>query len=158
VSMDRRIVSCCALALLAFFVLQVPSRAQSAAATRTTPGSFHYDVTKEVTLHATVSRVLKTASQGMVWGSHLMLATSAGTVDASLGRSAFHGVNPLSVTAGEHVEVTGVMNTIKGKQVFLVRTVKVNNHIYTLRNEHGALLASHDRLPSPERISAKGGK
>jgi hypothetical protein len=156
--MERRNTARCGLALLALFVIQVPAWAQTAAATTTSDRPFHYDVSKEITLNASVTSVLKTPSRGMTMGSHLMLATSSGTVDASLGRFAFRGVNPLSVTAGEHVEITGVMKTINSRQVLLVRTVKVNNHLYTLRNQSGTPLMSHGRPPSPELIATRGGQ
>lgn len=154
--MVRRMAACLGLALFALLALQVPAWAQTAAATTANDGPAHYDISKEITLNGTVSDVLKAPSPGMIMGSHLIFATASGTVDASLGRTAFRGVNPLSVTVGEHVEVTGVMKTISGRHVFLVRTVKVNDHVYTLRNERGVGIVTHDGLPSPELIRAKG--
>src|SRR5271154_162864 len=69
----------------------------------------YYDITKEVTVKGTVSSVLANASTGMIRGSHLLLVTSSGPVDASLGRFALQRKGALSVAAGEEVEVTGVM-------------------------------------------------
>jgi len=73
----------------------------------------------------------------MIAGSHLVLATASGEVDASLGRWGLQGKGGLSVAAGEQVEVTGVHKTLKGRQVFVVRTVKADGQVYTMRNQHG---------------------
>ena len=83
-------------------------------------------------------------------GSHLLFATSAGQVDASLGRFGLRGKGALSVVAGQQVEVTGVMKTIKSKQVFLARTVNVGGQVYTIRNAHGVprVRRTHVSLPS----------
>jgi hypothetical protein len=129
-----------ALALLALVSLPVPAHAQApAVAVRPAPhqGIFSYDPTKEVTLSGTVSSVLKKPNPGMIMGSHLMVATSTGAVDASLGRLAFLGKDAISVDAGQQVQITGVMKSVNDKQFFLVRTLQVGGHTYNIRNEHG---------------------
>jgi hypothetical protein len=152
--MKRRLASLWALTFLALFVFQLPAHAQSTAATRTSGGASPYDVSQEITLNAAVSSVIRTPSPGMVMGSHLMLATASGTVDASLGRFAFRGSNPLSVVPGDHVEVTGVWKSFNSRQVLLVRTVKVNNQMYSIRNQRGALLSPQAR----QRAAENGGQ
>jgi hypothetical protein len=122
---------------LSMLLLLPPVQAQTAAVAKRHAGPFSYDVTQETTLKGTVSSVLTRPSQGMIMGSHLLFATSAGQVDASLGRFGLRGKGALSVAAGQQVEVTGVMKTIKSKQVFLARTVKVGGQVYAIRNAHG---------------------
>lgn len=113
----------------------------------------YYDITKEVTLHGTVESVLMRGEQGMIPGSHLMLETSSGKIDASLGKWGLYGKGALSVSAGQQVEVTGVMKTLKGdKEAFLVRLVKANGHYYTIRNAHGA-----PQSPQSRERAVKGG-
>jgi hypothetical protein len=70
-------------------------------------------------------------------GSHLLLATPNGTVDASLGRFGLQGDGAVPVAAGQQIEATGVMKRIKDRFVFLVRSVKVDGGVYTIRNKHG---------------------
>ncbi len=42
----------------------------------------------------------------------------------------------ISITVGEHVQVTGVMTTMKNnKQVFVIRTIQVGGRTYAIRNE-----------------------
>jgi hypothetical protein len=86
----------------------------------------------------------------MIMGSHLLLATISGPVDASLGMFGLRGKGALSVTAGQQVEVTGVMKTIKDKQILLARTVKVAGQVYTIRNEHGVPVAPQARERAQE--------
>lgn len=129
--------------LLAMFA--VPLTAQ--------PGDPHaYDVSREVTLNGTISAVVTKTTPGMLMGAHLVLTTTSGTVDASLGRWALQGKHPLSVSSGQQVEVTGIMETIKGKEVFIARTVKSGGNVYTLRNQHGIEISPQTR----ERAAQKG--
>jgi hypothetical protein len=115
------------------------------------------EAAKVVVLNGTVSRVLSGPSEGiMMMGSHLLIETASGNVDASLGKWGMRGKGALSVTAGQEVELTGVMRTIKEKNaekgvVFMVRTVKVGSQMYTIRNEHGVPVSPQSR----ERVSLK---
>jgi hypothetical protein len=111
-----------------------------------------YDVTKEVTLSGTVSSVLYKPAPGMSWGSHLMVETVSGRLDASLGRFGLEGKDALSVNPGQQIELTGVMKTVRDKEVFVVRSVKAYDNIYILRNEHGIEISPQAR----ERAAGKG--
>jgi hypothetical protein len=111
-----------------------------------------YDVTQEVTLSGTVSGVLIRPAPGMIWGSHLLLTTVSGTVDASLGRWGLQEEGALSVTVGQQVELTGIMKTLNSRAVFLARTVKLNGQVYTMRNEHGIPVPS----PAGAHAAQKG--
>ncbi len=122
---------------LALVSISLLSPVQAETLTTSSGGLFRYDVSQEVTLRGTVSSVLTKPLSGMIMGSHLLLSTTAGTVDASLGRFGLSGKGALSVRAGQQIEMTGVMKTIMNKEVFLVRIVKANGEVYTIRNEHG---------------------
>ncbi len=111
----------------------------------------YYDVSKEVTLSGTVSSVLEKPAPGMTWGSHLMIETLSGRVDASLGRWGLQGKDALSVKSGQQVEVTGIMKSLRDKEVFVVRTVKVNGKVYTIRNQHGVAISPQTRKLAAER-------
>lgn len=132
-------------------VLAVPLVAQPASEAHP-----YYDQRQEVTLKATVSSVLNRAEPGMIAGSHLLLSTPSGTVDASLGRFGLEGKGALSVTAGEQVEVTGVMKTLRNKQVFVVRTVKMGGQVYTMRNEHGIQVSPQSRERASQKAAQSG--
>lgn len=125
---------------LLFAILAVPLGAQPAPTAHP-----YYDIAKEVTLNGTVSSVVKKGAAGMTAGSHLMLRTSSGTVDASLGRWGLVGKGALSVATGQRVEVTGVMKTVKNREFFVARTVTVGSRIYTMRNQHGISVSPQSR-------------
>jgi hypothetical protein len=115
-----------------------------------------YDVSKEVTLTGTVANVLTKAEAGTIPGSHLMLTTPSGEVDASLGKWGLAGKDAPSVKAGEQIELTGVMKTTAGKDVFIVRTVHVNGRIYPIRNEHGVPVSQLGRAHANQIAAQKG--
>ena len=48
--------------------------------------------------------------------------------------------------------LTGVMKTVRDKEVFVVRSVKANGKTYTMRNEHGIEVSPQAR----ERAAKKG--
>ena len=147
--MKPLITGLCALALLS--LISSPPAVQAQADTaETTHAKTSPEVPKEITLQGTVSSVLTKSSAGMIPGSHLMLSTSSGSIDASLGRFGLIGKGALSVAAGDEVEVTGVLRTLRDTQVFLVRTVKAGGQVYLIRNEHGVMISPQTR----ERLSA----
>jgi hypothetical protein len=129
---------------LLFAILVVPLNAAD-------PDS-RYDVSKEVTLSGTVSSVLYKPAPGMIWGSHLMVETVSGRLDASLGRFGLEGKGALSVTPGQQIELTGVMKTVRDKEVFVVRSAKADGKTFTMRNEHGIEVSPVAR----ERAAKKG--
>jgi hypothetical protein len=145
--MKRPIISLWALLPAAFILCMSVAHAQSSAVVAKTPGPLAYNVSNETTLKGTVSSVLAkpSAHSGMILGAHLLVTTSSGTVDASLGRFALKGKGALSVAPGASVAITGVMKTINSKQVFLARTVSVGEQVYTIRNQRGIALSAEAR-------------
>jgi hypothetical protein len=85
-----------------------------------------------------------------------VLATASGSVDASLGHFGLQGKGAVSVGQGQQIEITGVMKTIKGRQVFLARTVRVGAQIYTIRNEHGIPLSPQARERASRKTAGEG--
>lgn len=144
--------------LVIFFLISSlsPVQAQTTAGAARSAAPFHYDIAGEVTLTGTVSSVLTKAAPGMIVGSHLLLATPSGTVDASLGRFGLRGRGAVSVATGQQIEAIGVMKVIKDKPVLLVRTVKVGGDVYTIRNEHGVLLSPQARERAGQKTGQKG--
>jgi hypothetical protein len=134
-------------------IVAVPLGAQPASETHP-----YYDKAQEVTLTAMVSSVLTRPEAGMIAGSHLLLETSSGTVDASLGRFGLQGKGALSISAGEQAEVTGVMKTLRNKQVFVARTVKVRGQVYAMRNEHGIQVSPQSRQRASQMKTAEFGR
>jgi hypothetical protein len=132
-----------------------PVQAQTTEIATKAARSFSYNFTEEITLTGTVSSVLTKATPGPIVGSHLLLATLSGPVDASLGRFGLRGNGAVSVAAGQQIEATGVMKTIREKTFFLVRTMKVGNEVYTIRNEHGFPVSPQERERAGQKADQK---
>jgi hypothetical protein len=155
--MKRPFIDLCVLTILVLICSVPPASGQiSTAAVRPSEptGPFAYDVSKETTVSGSVAVVLAKPAAGMIMGSHLLVETSSGMLDASLGRFALQGKDAISLTPGQHVEVTGIMKTLNNQQVFLARTLKVDDQVYTIRNKHGVTLSPQAR----ERLSQTGGQ
>jgi hypothetical protein len=146
-----------AMALLSVIPALQTAQGQTVAATAAKPaaGPFSYDNSKEVTLAGTVSKVLTQALPGTVPGAHLLLTTSSGLLDVSLGTVALRGEGALSVEPGQQVRATGVSKTLRGGSFFLARTVTVGNQVYAIRNEHGVLVSPQARVRASQKNSQK---
>ena len=154
--MKRLFAGLAAFALLSIIPLLPPARAQATTAAANSKHPFTYHVSEEVTLKGTVSSVLTKHAPGMIMGSHLLVTTSSGTVDASLGTFAMRGKDGLQIKAGQEVELTGIMKTLKSKPVFLTRLVKTDSQVYKVRNERGFPMSpqAHDR--ENRKVAQKG--
>jgi hypothetical protein len=153
--MKRVLIGLWAFCLLALVSPALSVQAQIAATTAPHAGPFHYDSSQETTINGKVSSVVTKPTQGMLMGSHLLVETSSGTVDASLGSLALRGKDAPTFAAGQQVTLTGIMKTLKDKEVFLARTVKIGEQVYTFRNEHGfpvrEAAGSHETVQPAEK-------
>jgi len=144
-------------ALLALALNAGPAHAQSTATT-TSSVPLRYDISKEVTFSATVQSIPSKSSHSFTSTSGLMLQTATGTVEGSLTQFTLSGKEALSITAGQHVQVTGVMTTtLQNKQLFLIRTIEINGRTYAIRNERGFPLA-HPASNVVTATESKGGQ
>jgi len=80
----------------------------------------------------------------------VMLSTRAGVLDGSLGSFALRGKEALAITTGKQLKVTGAMMEMRGKEVFVIRTVEMDGHVYNIRNERGFALEHPARNISAE--------
>ena len=133
------------VAVLFVLVISAPQLGQALTPDAKAAGPMSYDASEEVTLNGTVAAVLTTPLPEMLAGSHLLLTTPSGSVDVSLGTTRVRGKDEIALSAGQQVEVTGVMKIFRGNQVFLARTVKTGGSLYEIRNEHGIPVTPHAR-------------
>lgn len=146
------LIALLAMALSGSADSQTAVRAKSAAATP------KYDAAKEVTIEGTVASVVTNSAPGLLVGAHAMLMTALGTVDAQLGNYAMRGANALVLAASERVIMVGVMVTVSGRPVLLVRTAQTGHGLYTIRNAHGFLLRSGSSSATRPQKDARGGQ
>jgi hypothetical protein len=146
-----------ALVLLAFFSLAMPGYAQTAAATTKSTVPLRYDVSKEVTLNATVESVPGKSSDAKTQKDYLVLQTKAGAVNGKLTPFALNAKSGIVLMPGQQVKATGLMMNEQNKQVFLIRTLEVDGHSYQLRTKRGFPL-EHPAQNSSSSTESKGGQ
>jgi hypothetical protein len=149
--MTRRFAGLWAIVLLSLIAFLPAVQAQTSEARSAQP---FYDVTREIILRGTASSLVTRNTPGMLPGGHLLISTPAGTIDASLGRFGLRGNGALSLAAGDQVEVTGVMQTLGGRQVLVVRTVKVGEQVYVLRNQFGIPVSPQARERAAQKAES----
>jgi DNA/RNA endonuclease YhcR with UshA esterase domain len=139
------------LTSMLFASLAVPLGAQPA--TQTHP---FYDIAHEVTLKGTVIDVIAQSPRGTIPGSHIVVETQSGAIDASVGKWGLQGKSAPVIAKGEEIEVTGVMKMLKEKQVFVTRTVKVGSQVYEMRNKNGVPFSPLSRERTGQKPAQKG--
>ena len=133
----RKIILSCGLAMI---LLPTSANAQSAA-TGSAMTSPVYDVNKEIKIDGTIDKIETNSSGGPI-GTHLLVISAQGVVDVHLGASMAVTAKNLGLSVGESIHVTGMMANVGGNSVLLARILTTSNHIYMLRNEHGAPIRS----------------
>jgi hypothetical protein len=130
------LLSCALVTILLPFITKAQSTANESAM-----ASPVYDLNKEVKIDGTIDKIETNSSGGPI-GTHLLVISAQGVVDVHLGASAAVTAKNLGLTVGESIHVTGMMANIGGNSVLLARILTTSNHIYMLRNEHGAPIRS----------------
>jgi hypothetical protein len=125
---------------IAIILLPFSAHAQSVA-TSSAMASPVYDLNKEIKIDGTIDKVETNTSGGPI-GTHLLVISSQGVVDVHLGSSNAVTAKNLGLSVGESIHVTGMMATVAGNSVLLARILTTSDHIYMLRNEHGAPIRS----------------
>jgi hypothetical protein len=114
-----------------------------------------YDVTKEVKVQGTIQKIDGFGTNGPI-GTHVLIQTATGVVDAHLGFGAASQPKYLGIAPGQSVTVTGMMETMGTTNVLMARILATTNHIFVLRNEHGIPVRAVPRGSMPSR-SLQGG-
>lgn len=147
------------LTLMAFSVFAVPSQADTVKRPKKvgTP-LYQYNASKEVTLKGTISSVEKKPARGTLQGEHLMLNTSSGSVDAHIGSFAGRDKRLNSLASGKSVTAVGVTMNMRGKQVFIVRTIESDGQIINVRNRRGFFVGATPAAGAKvKHVNVKGG-
>lgn len=94
---------------------------------------------KDVVIVGSVSRIVSGHTPGAPTGTHLLLNSAQGVVDANLGPYLSDDVRASLVNA-QLVQVTGTPQTVNGKNYLLARQIVFSGRQVTIRNEHGFLV------------------
>lgn len=114
------------------------ARAQEAASTHGTKNTMvsAYDLSKEVKVEGTIEKIDGFGPNGPI-GTHILIQTATGTVDAHLGFGAAANPQYLGISVGQKVAVVGMMQTVGNSAVLMARILTTPSRIVVLRNEHG---------------------
>ncbi|HKS81644.1 MAG TPA: hypothetical protein VJR23_09065 [Candidatus Acidoferrales bacterium] len=124
-----------AAAMGLFVAMAAP--AQSGRAASSSKSFVHvYEISKEVKIEGTIQKI-ETEGVNAPIGTHVLIQTAQGIVDAHLGSGAAASPSNLGIGAGDEVELVGMMQKVDGNQVLLARLLTTSDHIFVLRNEHG---------------------
>jgi DNA/RNA endonuclease YhcR with UshA esterase domain len=121
------------VAILLFSV--APAIAQSAAPAAQS-AAVPYDIAKEVKVQGTVQKLETSDGTGPI-GTHILIQTSSGVVDAHLGFSSAVTPAKLGVAEGQNVTVIGMMQDVGGNSVLLARVLTTSSQVFVLRSERG---------------------
>lgn len=135
-------IVCTSVLLAMTALMHASSFEQRAGTSQNMPLRTRYDASKEITVSGTVHS-LGLGRNGQPSGTHLVISTSRGLIDAHLGSFALLGSQPVSLHQGEQVSVVGVLTTTNRSSMLLARTVRTNTQLFVIRNQHGALLFPH---------------
>jgi hypothetical protein len=143
---------------LLILLVAIPVMAQDAGQDRSRSSAIPvYDSAHEIMVQGNIESVVTRMSWGGPLGTHLVVTTSNGSVDAHLGPFATTGPNALNFHQGDAVQIVGVMASIESKQVLLARTLTIGGRTLVLRNLHGFLVQPSAPRVSSAKISSEGG-
>jgi len=95
-----------------------------------------YEVSTEATITGTVEDVLQ-PQRGRMMGTHLVVKTSAETIEVHVGPSNFVSGKGFTFAKGDSVQVVGSKVTIEGKEALIAREVTRGGKTLTLRDKTG---------------------
>ena len=121
------------LAVLLFSV--APAIAQSAAPAADSAAT-PYDLTKEIKVQGTIQKIETSEASGPI-GTHILIQTTSGVVDAHLGFSSATTPANLGISEGQSVTVIGMTQDVAGNSVLLARVLTTSSRVFVLRSERG---------------------
>lgn len=148
-----------ALAVGIIFILPVNAQTSSAAATSSTQAKTvktGYDLTKEVKIEGVIEKIDATSANSPM-GTHILVQTPQGEVDAHLGFGAAARPTRLGIEEGQTVTVLGMMKNVGETQVLLARLLTTPSHIFVLRNERGIPVRGATNNNASSARTQKGG-
>jgi len=128
-----------ALAVGMIFIPPANGQTTSTAATPSTQArtvKTGYDLAKEVKIEGVIEKIDATSANTPM-GTHILIQTPQGEVDAQLGFGAAARPTRLGIEEGQNVTILGMMSNVGDTQVLLARLLTTPNRIFVLRNEHG---------------------
>ncbi len=116
-------------------------------------GQQMYDPSRTETITGQVVEVKEfTSRNGITKGAVLILKTGDKTVTVHLGPQSYLQEQPVKISAGDTVEVSGVKNVHRGQEVYLAGQVKKGAEVLKLRDETGRPLWAGNGMRSGKPV------
>ena len=115
-----------------------------------------YNLSKEVKIQGTIQKIDVASPTGPM-GTHVLIQTAQGVVDAHLGYGPAAKPAYLGITEGLNITVVGMMENFEGSEILITRLLQTPTRIFILRNEHGIPIRAVPRGASPASKSQEGG-
>lgn len=141
------------------FILPAKAQTSSAAAASSTQAKTvkaGYDLAKEVKIEGVIEKIDATSANTPM-GTHILVLTPQGEVDAHLGFGVAAKPTRLGIEEGQTVTVQGMMESLGDNQVLLARLLTTPSHIFVLRNEHGIPVRGATNNNANSAPTQKGG-
>jgi hypothetical protein len=154
----RNFAFMCALGSGVFPVASAQAQSASAAQAGSSLSSNapDYDTSKEIKVQGTIQQI-EVLGSGAPLGTHVLIQTDQGVVDAHLGYRKATTAENLGLSVGQEIQITGMMANIGSNSVLLARILTTPTHIYILRSEHGIPVRMLPKNSSAAPNTAKGG-
>lgn len=95
-----------------------------------------YDMSKEVKVQGVIEKINGFGNDGPI-GTHILIQTPSGVVDAHLGFGSAASSKNLGISVGQNVTVVGMMEAVGNGSVLMARILTTPSRVIVLRNEHG---------------------
>ena len=154
--MWRLLLPIVAAGLLCVAPLRSQNAVSSTGTSQSTADFSSYDLTKEIKVEGTIAKI-DTTSANAPLGTHILVQTAQGLLDAHLGFGAAAKPDYLGIAEGENVTIVGMMEDVGGNSILLTRILTTPSRIFLLRNERGVAVRAVPRRSSSAIKTQKGG-
>lgn len=138
----KQVIACtlgaCAIMLMSGSIR--PASAQTAAAAGSSAAFQRWNSANETSFNGTIHEVVTGHNSDMLCGVNLQLEGAASFQYANLGTQLSSSIKS-ELAAGQAVALKGVVASINGQNVLVVRTLTINQQTTQIRNVKGSLLS-----------------
>ncbi len=131
----------------------LPLSAQPVRTSRPAPDKMvAFDAAHEITVNGTVRQVITKRTVGTPGGMRLVVSGANGTVEAHVGPYLSKDMQQ-ALHMGLPLQITGVMQTLRGRQYLLARQLSYGGQTVTIRTNNGFLLKPAQSSIAPKRAT-----
>lgn len=111
-----------------------------------------YDLSKEIRVQGVIEKINGFGNSGPI-GTHILIQTASGVVDAHLGFGSAVSSRNLGISVGQNVTIVGMMEKVDSSSVLMARILTTPSRVVVLRNEHGIPIRGTTHRGAQARVS-----